>query len=72
MDLIIFKCLKGDYKEDGLFTVASGDRTRNNDFTFPNIGSRGKNFLLAREVQYWNRLPKEVVNGASLEIFKSG
>jgi len=29
-----------------------------------------KNFFIERAVQHWNRLPKEVVDAPSLEVFK--
>ncbi|PKU45853.1 hypothetical protein llap_3854 [Limosa lapponica baueri] len=75
-DLIgAFQCLKVAYRRDveGLFTRACSDRTRGNDFKLEK-GRFGldirKKFFTLRVVKHWNRLPGEVVEAPSLEVFK--
>ncbi|KAK4830137.1 hypothetical protein QYF61_008564 [Mycteria americana] len=69
-----FKYIKGDYKKDGerLFTKACSNRKRGNGFKLKEgrfrLGIR-KNFTM-RVVRHWNRLPREVVDPPSLEVFK--
>ncbi|KFV19366.1 hypothetical protein N340_10950, partial [Tauraco erythrolophus] len=76
-DLIaVFQYLKGAYKKDGerLFRRASCDRTRGNGFKIEG-GRFGldirKKFFTMRVVEHWNRLPREVVDAPSLEMFKA-
>ena len=74
-DLIAaFQYLKGAYKKDGgrLFTKACSDRTMGNGFKLKE--GRGRlnisgNFFMTR-VRHWNRLPRDVVDAPSLEVFK--
>jgi len=74
-DLIAtFQYLKGDYKkaEEGLFKRACSDRTRDNGFKLKEGRFRKRNKLFSmRVVRHWNRLPREVVDAPSLEVFKA-
>ena len=71
-----FQCLNGAYKKagEGLFTGAWSDRTRGNGFRLKE-GRFGleirKKFFTVRVVRHWHRLPREVVDDHSLEVFKA-
>ena len=77
-DLIVaFLYLKGAYKKDGdrLFSRACCGRTRGHGFKLKEGRFRldiRKKFFTVRVVKYWHRLPREVVDAPSLEIFKAG
>lgn len=72
-DVAICQCLRGRWQEYGasLFLVVLGNRTR---------GNRQKlmdrkfhlNFFTLQVTEHWNRLPREVVEAPSQEIFQSG
>ncbi|PKU49548.1 hypothetical protein llap_101 [Limosa lapponica baueri] len=75
-DLIAaFQYLRRAYRKDGeiLFTKVCSGRMRGNGFKLEKSRSRldiRKKFFTMRVVDHWNRLPREVVEAPSLEIFK--
>lgn len=70
-----FQYVKRAYKKgrERLFTKACSGRTRDNSFKLKEGRFRldiRKKCCMMRAVRHWNRLPREVVDAPSLEVFK--
>jgi len=70
-----YKHLKGGCEENGsrVFSVVPSNRTRGNEHKLKHkkfLLNMKKNFPL-RVTEHWNRLPREVVDSPSLDIFKT-
>jgi len=69
---VAFQYRKGAYKKDGdrFFSRACGNRIRGNSFKLNESRFRldiRQKYFTVRVVKHWNRLPREVVHGPSLE-----
>jgi len=76
-DLITaFQYMKGAYKSagEGLFTRVCSHRTRGKGFKLKEGRFRSdirKKCFTVRAVRHWHRLPREVVDVPSMEVFKA-
>ena len=64
------------HKDDmaNLFSTVCGNRTRGNCHKLEHRKfhvNMQRNFFTVRVMEHWNRLPREVVDSPSLEIFKT-
>jgi len=71
----LVRYIRGSYKKgnERFFTKVCSDRTRGNSFQLKESRFRldiRKEFFTMRVVRHWNKLPKEVVDGLSLEVIE--
>ena len=63
--IALFQYLKIDYRENGGWSLLTGDRMRGNGLKLRQGRFRldiRKNFITERVVKHWNRLPRKLVH----------
>ena len=71
--IAVFQYLKDTYNESGivLFSLVTGRGEMASNCTRGGRLDIRKNFFTERVVKHWNRLPREVAESPSLDVFKN-